>query len=356
MKINIIKTHSASANHSLVKTLLGLSFLIMLAGTVIRPIITDLPLVFTVLGTVNLVLISIAFMIVRSCRFPDFDVPILIACGMLAIVPLLFISGGVLSQFAFFLPLFPVITAMLGDRKETIGIALIVVLLIAGMLFKADIIEDFTGDKRAIDKTLSAGLWLILATISGTCVGIIYQRRTRMLREQLESLAERDPLTGVLNRRGFYSRMTAELSRAIRDHQPLCLLLLDIDHFKRINDQFGHDAGDKCLVNVVNCLNRLLRKSDIISRFGGEEFIVVLPNSSLKMSTVLAERLRSCVAYHGDPDFPVAITMTIGVAFFDGEESLNALIKRADVAMYEGKATGRNKVVIAPSSAEKITK
>lgn len=173
-------------------------------------------------------------------------------------------------------------------------------------------------------------------------------RMAALMAEQ-ERLAAIDVLTGLRNRRAFQQQIAVEISRASRYGTPLSLLLMDVDHFKQINDSQGHAGGDRVLSALGALLRERLRTPDIPARWGGEEFVVALPNTDLAGAALAAERLRSAVAAatirHGNAEIPV--TISIGVSMLDGNETLEALTERADQAMYAAKVKGRNCVVVS---------
>jgi diguanylate cyclase (GGDEF)-like protein/hemerythrin-like metal-binding protein len=160
--------------------------------------------------------------------------------------------------------------------------------------------------------------------------------------DQLEEAASTDRLTGAWNRRRFEEAVLAELALAQRRRDPLSLLMFDLDHFKRVNDTFGHGAGDAVLVGLVQAVRRHLRASDSIIRWGGEEFLVMVPATRLEGAMALAEKMRATVAAI---DFPGIgqVTMSLGVAQYAPGESLSAWIERADQALYRAKSAGRNR-------------
>jgi diguanylate cyclase (GGDEF)-like protein len=166
----------------------------------------------------------------------------------------------------------------------------------------------------------------------------------------LRGLATTDALTGVLNRRGFVARGRAEWGRCRRYGRPLTVLALDIDHFKAVNDTHGHDVGDAVLVHVSALCAGGMRTSDLFGRLGGEEFCAVLPETSLEAARALAERLRTGVERVPCPIAGMMIPVTISIGVAVGEESdvtLEALMKRADQALYAAKRNGRNRVETA---------
>jgi diguanylate cyclase (GGDEF)-like protein len=162
-------------------------------------------------------------------------------------------------------------------------------------------------------------------------------------RRELLDLANLDPLTRVLNRRKLREVLIDETARANRYGTSLSLVMLDIDHFKAINDGYGHDAGDVVLVELAGRLAGGLRQVDRLARFGGEEFVVVAPGIDLAAAAELAERLRQAVAGR---EFAAVgrVTASFGVSGFVSGEEPEALLKRADEALYRAKDGGRNKV------------
>ncbi|MDG4867628.1 sensor domain-containing diguanylate cyclase [Guyparkeria sp. 1SP6A2] len=184
-------------------------------------------------------------------------------------------------------------------------------------------------------------------------LALTYQFRLgQTQRDQAEQLARLDPLTGVNNRRAFYALSAPVWSRAVEAGRPLAVILIDIDRFKLINDEFGHAAGDAALQAVAGRVGHMVRKEDVVARWGGEEFIVLLPDTAGDEAYDLAERLRARLA-----DAPVtvnghqiSVTASFGVAARHADESnLETLIGRADRRLYRAKDEGRNRTVAWPS-------
>lgn len=167
---------------------------------------------------------------------------------------------------------------------------------------------------------------------------------------RLEQLAQTDPLTQLLNRRALTERITAEMERALRYDSTLALLMIDLDHFKRVNDTYGHLVGDDVLRDVGQLLGDTIRTSDIVARYGGEEFLVLLPETDDAGAEAFAERIRDAIAQHLFTSDSVAeslrLTASVGVAVYPAAriESVEDLFARADAALYRAKADGRNRV------------
>jgi len=165
-------------------------------------------------------------------------------------------------------------------------------------------------------------------------------------------MAVTDQLTGLYNRRYLASHISAMFERAEWTGRPLATMILDIDHFKKINDTYGHDAGDKVLKEFADCVGRSVRGIDLACRYGGEEFLVAMPDTDMAFAAIVAERLRQEVAskkfmINGGRD-AIEITVSIGIASTENnpdEDSAQKLIKRADEALYEAKNGGRNRVI-----------
>lgn len=165
--------------------------------------------------------------------------------------------------------------------------------------------------------------------------------------KELEVLTSTDPLTGALNRRGLDRALSIEIERSMRTHQPICFLLFDIDRFKNINDTYGHEVGDVVLKETADVIGSSIRKTDYLSRWGGEEFLVLLTGSPYEASLKVAEMLRQKIEEHDVPfhDHSLHFTITCGVSRYDPSLGLSKSINRADLAMYLGKNRSRNIVV-----------
>lgn len=166
-------------------------------------------------------------------------------------------------------------------------------------------------------------------------------------RDMMEEMATRDPLTDLANRRSFRSSLKDEFNRFLRFGDPVSLLLADLDHFKKINDTYGHPRGDTVLKETARIILDAMRAVDLVARFGGEEFAVIMPSTDLDGACIAAERVRAAIEAHHFEGLPEAgvITVSVGVARLSEDvEDMDALIKMADDALYRAKESGRNRV------------
>jgi len=154
-----------------------------------------------------------------------------------------------------------------------------------------------------------------------------------------------DPLTGALNRRGFEKASERELARARRSGGQLALVHIDLDDFKGLNDTLGHQVGDKALIHLVALLHKSMRPTDVLCRFGGEEFVLMLPDTRLEDAAAVVARFQSEFSAQAIPGTDYVMTFSAGVVAHSGNESIDAAIHRADVATYVAKRAGKNRVV-----------
>jgi diguanylate cyclase (GGDEF)-like protein len=212
--------------------------------------------------------------------------------------------------------------------------------------------RESEGTLAELERIQWAILIVVLATLAAEALAIFRPMVNRIVAftQEIMRLAATDPLTGVANRRHFMERAAAEVERARRSGQALSLLMVDADHFKKVNDTHGHDVGDAVLKALAAALVANVRPMDVVARLGGEEFAVLLPEASVATAAESGERLRAAVGAllvpHGDEG--VAFTVSIGAAAVAAEpQGVEAALKAADAALYEAKQGGRNRVVVA---------
>jgi diguanylate cyclase (GGDEF)-like protein len=223
-------------------------------------------------------------------------------------------------------------------RRFTLSVAIICSLLLIGAMLYKPAVEEMW--KVVFNRVIS--LFIIWVT---TLLGL----RIKQAEAKLVEMATRDFLTGLLTRRELLRRLALEVSRMRRIHAPLSAIMIDIDYFKRVNDTYGHMAGDMLLKQLAQRLVRNMRNYDLLCRYGGEEFLVIAPETATAHARELAERLRRDIME--SPflidlvDQMVSITVSAGVTGLQPGEGSEAMISRADAALYRAKAAGRNIVV-----------
>jgi diguanylate cyclase (GGDEF)-like protein len=180
----------------------------------------------------------------------------------------------------------------------------------------------------------------------------------KLAQTELERLASHDGLTGVVNRRGFDEKLHTEWSRSCREALPMALIMIDVDHFKRFNDNYGHQAGDECLKKIAAALMQsVLRPFDVVARYGGEEFAVILPSIDEVGASQVAQRILQTVTAlaipHSGAEDGQHVTVSLGVAAAQSLQGMHCeqLIAAADRALYQAKHTGRNRIVLHSSLA-----
>lgn len=176
-----------------------------------------------------------------------------------------------------------------------------------------------------------------------------------LYKNQLEHLSQTDALTGIGNRLYFNRSLNKEIQRSQRYKTDLSLLMFDIDFFKKVNDNYGHDVGDQVLIEISAVIKSLLRETDILCRFGGEEFAIIMPETDLAEAENSAERLRATIEEISTDEFPTKLTVSFGVGQLTKWDNEKTILKRVDNALYRAKELGRNRVVLAEGDAIKRT-
>jgi diguanylate cyclase (GGDEF)-like protein len=222
-------------------------------------------------------------------------------------------------------------------RPPGVSLSLLIVLAITSLVPSALLLYQAQSGAvtNGIAISISSGGLFLLVIIR--VVGLL--RKVESQAEQLNTLSRIDELTGLYNRRAWLDSLHLTIERARRAKAPFTVALLDLDFFKKFNDSFGHQAGDKLLQSVANAWQSTIRKPDILGRYGGEEFILLLPDTNLETANNVLERLRAVV--------PENQTFSSGLALWDGSETIEHLLLRIDQALYRAKEQGRNRTVLA---------
>ncbi len=252
-----------------------------------------------------------------------------------------------------FLPLIYVtlsiqICSILLSEKATLAIAAIQLLALAGFILHSPILKNSNWPSLIAFVVFTATVGIVSSFANRKQIELIERQRKQLEKDEAElrGISVRDSLTGVFNRRYMEETLDREIRRAIRKNQSLGVIMADIDHFKSINDTLGHTHGDAVLSHVANILRMTLRDSDIVCRYGGDEFILILPECSLADSVKRAEELRKIVEntlINVEEKDTHGITLSLGVAVMpDHCLQRDELLKAADKAMYDAKKGGRN--------------
>ena len=244
----------------------------------------------------------------------------------------------------------------------------------AAILIQENLVDDlyhldglvYHAEKEQIADAQKKVFWLslVLISLTGVCtILMLLMRRLKQemasrkkVEEQLRHLASVDPLTSLYNRRMFASLMEKATNIARRTQVPYSLVILDIDLFKAINDKHGHNTGDKVIVGVADTIKNVARSCDVCARFGGEEFIILLPDTDLRGATSFASRLRERInhqPFYSEDDHTFKVTCSFGVVEWNLTMSLDELISRADDALYDAKRSGRDKICTFHDSTKK---
>ncbi|HSW51819.1 MAG TPA: GGDEF domain-containing protein [Sulfuricaulis sp.] len=266
------------------------------------------------------------------------------------------VAVGIILQFLALRPVRRLITLLPPGRLRLKWLVLTALIFIFIIGYGAYIPVFWGSHEKLADLVVPAVFFL------GACfvlvVNFLSLETTRDVQHMsvLEQESITDPLMGIYNRRYLERRLTSEVARASRYGMPLSVLLLDIDHFKRINDSYGHQVGDVVLAELAQLIVNTVRTTDIVARYGGEEIMVIAPSTPLKTATNLAERLRKIIE-HRPLDVPTKlhrklkalhITVSVGVACFgQSANDFQSLIQSADEALYRAKKKGRNCVITA---------
>ena len=302
--------------------------------------------------------LTVNFLSARFMRSWRWTVPVTVL-----FIPIFFLPGGWLTnggiQGGF--QYYPVIMGMMiaamsyrSLRNVAIGVHFIMLgFLIFVPEFRDGIPEWSSAESLVPDVAMKRRMvHLMITMVMTTLLFVIYVRRLRkqhwLLKshsEKLKKLSVTDDLTGVGNHRYIMKELSNEVERAARYGSSLCVLMLDIDHFKKVNDTKGHLCGDNVLKSIGDTLASRLRNSDRIGRYGGEEFLILLPEQTLEKGVIVAEKLRQLISEIKIESCGIQkVTASIGVAQWKKDEPVEVILSRADKAMYMAKESGRNKV------------
>jgi diguanylate cyclase (GGDEF)-like protein len=331
-------------NHKLLLRIVELTIATLVFSLIVRPLFFDIHRYFIWVEAIDLLVAITLYFVLRTQRVAKWEITIALVAAVFLLLPILAISGGVNSQIAYFLPLMPIMAALIGGRVESlcIGVFLVIVTMVSTCF--SQYIIDLNGGTYTHEESTNRGFWLVITMIFSMFFGRFFLQKYTELTDQLKDENLQDHLTGLLNRRGLNLHFTRAFN-SVSPSSPLSLMLIDVDYFKQINDKYGHDVGDICLLEVATSLKNTLRKNDIIARFGGEEFIIVLPNTTKTETTTIAEHIRNTISQGVFSPFKLSLTITLGLTeTIEENDTILKMIKRADKALYKGKDKGRNRL------------
>ena len=210
------------------------------------------------------------------------------------------------------------------------------------------LIDDVIQETKQVQENLSTYSEVILTSRAEARGALLQINQLETKLQEMSEKASEDHLTGALNRRGFDNAYQREISIAARNEKQLCFALLDIDNFKQLNDTYGHDVGDKVLVYLVEAVKKVVRLEDIVSRYGGEEFAILLPNTMIESAVEILERVRRHIVkeFFLHENKRILVTFSAGVTQYQPGDSQQNLYQRADKALYQAKRNGKNQIVV----------
>jgi diguanylate cyclase (GGDEF)-like protein len=239
-------------------------------------------------------------------------------------------------------------------RRQWIGLSALIVFFILGYLG----LVVLWGERALVANDLVALILMVAGAFTLVVTRLAFVTTNDVVRiAKLERDAFEDPLTGTYNRRYLDSKLAEEVSRATRLNLPLSAVLIDLDHFKHVNDTYGHDVGDLVLRHVCSLIIASARPSDTVVRYGGEEFVVIAPNCDIAAASTLGEQMRlriaeSILSLPGGQD--LAVTASLGISSLSLTGSSEAMLRAADQALYTAKRAGRNRVCAAPADLSAV--
>jgi diguanylate cyclase (GGDEF)-like protein len=332
--------------------------MLILAGTILRPFFSEQSIIFTIIGFINFILAFAFYWSVRSGWIVESAGVTLVAIALICMMPLVLISGGINSQFIILLPLVPIGTSFICRNRMVIWVTISLIAIVVAMYIFNHKIHDL--DKASISnaKLMAKSFWIVIALIVSGFLGRYYRVQNSKFQKKLREYAFFDALTEIPNRRHIQELITKEITQAKRTDNPLGIMLLDIDFFKNVNDNFGHDTGDIVLKHVAKTLKELIRESDYVGRFGGEEFILIFPNTPAELLTKMGENIVKKIARLKIEQLKNEYQITVSIGGYVTDKSNNAneksTIKAADEALYYCKEHGRNQFFLASNKLSEI--
>jgi diguanylate cyclase (GGDEF)-like protein len=303
----------------------------------------ELPAIVSLVATTGLLLLLFQDVVPRT-RLQELGGPLQALLVIAFAAVLVGLTGGLESPFAFAFPLIVGAGALMVAPRVALALAVLATAAYIG----AGLIVDPTPATGALVSLAVNLTGLYLLAYVGTTVG----REQRRARDAAIRLSTIDSLTGLYNRTFFFAALEREISRSDRSGRAFCLVMLDLDDLKSVNDRLGHHAGDQVLQAVADVVRGGVRKIDVAARYGGDEFVALLPETDPTGGWVLAEKIRLTVAEGGEGGMDPAPTVSVGVVSYPADgRSADSLLMSADRAMYASKRSGKNRVARPPSAS-----
>ncbi len=316
--------------------------------SVIFPSLLPVILLYDFISRCNIcMLLDIIVAVVLVCLRKHIEKPVFRKWGTRFVLALgigICVSGSTDMSIMIWLPVFPVISFALTSEMEA---AIWSLLCFIAVTIEICFFSDFTGNiyvSSSLNYYRRGMMETFFAFFTTFVVSFIYDRQRRRIEKYLRTMATTDELTGAGNRLGFYTAITKHIETATTNEHPLSLIMFDLDNFKHINDNFGHEKGDEFLKRMVTGIQNHLRKNvDYIARLGGDEFVIILPRTTLSEALPVANRVRNyIISLAGGLNYPVSASF--GVVQFKTNENADELLKRADTLMYHSKQSGKNNI------------
>lgn len=329
--------------------------------TFLLAFITPIPLIVSLLGVFISGFLYILWFLFKEGILIKYSNNILLVASKLILLPKIFITGGIYSELIPLALILPFIFMLLGGFYHAFTAIVFWTISWLILFFIGEVPFDLTNSVWNEGKAASITLWLVATNILSLMVILKIENINRRQQKSLLKIANSDVLTDVHNRRGLIEILQKEMDYCVRNKQVLSLLFIDIDHFKRFNDNNGHEQGDIALKRVAACLKEQVRKNqDTVARFGGEEFVVLLRDTQSDKAFEIAEKMRSSIKslqmYYDTRTKSTSeemLSITIGLYSTNCiNETQKSILKKADQALYFGKENGRDQVVKAQQQSK----
>lgn len=320
--------------------------IVVLFGTITRPLFNEQSSLFTLIGFVNFFFALACYWCIKKRVLIKYAAHCVVLVTLVCLIPLLLISGGINSQFTVLMPLIPVFTCLFANIRVVFTSSSCTVLLVFIMHFNHQWFIDVDMFQVDHNKQIAKAFWLIIAICVSASFGYYYRVQSQKIRTLLHKYAYVDPLTEIPNRRFIEDTLARECARNQRGEYSFGVMMIDVDHFKMFNDNFGHHVGDWVLKNVAKSIQANIRITDYVGRYGGEEFLLIIPNVTKQDLVSLGNKLVATIAnnevcYHEEK---YRVTISCGAVWLNRQcEMSNQTIQTyADKALYTAKHQGRN--------------